>query len=78
MSKVCQFIHSSEVKIFFDDSFFLTGVPTSISNPHFLYGDKSLVNGVYGLAPDPDKHKNYFSVQPVSMPSKLTKVNPEL
>ncbi|XP_071800107.1 scavenger receptor class B member 1-like [Asterias amurensis] len=41
------------------------GVPTSISNPHFLYGDKSLINGVYGLDPDPAKHKNYFSVQPI-------------
>ncbi|XP_022086017.1 scavenger receptor class B member 1-like [Acanthaster planci] len=41
------------------------GVPTSISNPHFLYGDKSLIDGVYGLAPDPNKHKNYFSVQPI-------------
>ncbi|XP_038072676.1 scavenger receptor class B member 1-like [Patiria miniata] len=41
------------------------GVPTSISNPHFLYGDRSLIDGVNGLAPDPNEHKNYLSVQPI-------------
>lgn len=37
-------------------------VPAASSNPHFLYGDESLIKAIDGIAPDKEKHDSYFSV----------------
>ncbi|KAF7987420.1 hypothetical protein HCN44_003182 [Aphidius gifuensis] len=39
-------------------------IPAAISLPHFLYADQSLVDGVEGLHPDPEKHLSSIIIQP--------------
>lgn len=41
--------------------------PSFLSLPHFLYADPALRDAVEGMAPDPEKHSFYFSVEPVSI-----------
>ncbi|XP_038072323.1 scavenger receptor class B member 1-like isoform X2 [Patiria miniata] len=46
--------------------------PIALSNPHFFDGDPSLAGGVDGLSPNADRHRNYFSIEPIlGMPFKL-------
>ncbi|XP_033634758.1 scavenger receptor class B member 1-like isoform X2 [Asterias rubens] len=46
------------------------GTPIALSNPHFFNGDPCLQ--VEGLKPNADKHRNYFSIEPIlGMPFKL-------
>lgn len=42
------------------------GFPIALSYPHFLDGDKILTEKVIGCNPNPEKHKSYFVIQPVS------------
>ena len=39
-------------------------LPLYSSKPHFLDGDKSLLEGVEGLEPSSDKHESYIDIQP--------------
>ncbi|XP_022085951.1 scavenger receptor class B member 1-like isoform X2 [Acanthaster planci] len=48
------------------------GTPIALSNPHFFDGDPSLAGGIDGLSQNPEKHRNYFSIEPIlGMPFKL-------
>lgn len=42
------------------------GFPIALSYPHFLDGDESLTAKVNGTNADPEKHKTFFIIQPVS------------
>lgn len=43
------------------------GFPIALSYPHFLDADKVLFDKVEsGLNPDPEKHRSYFIIEPVS------------
>ena len=44
----------------------LTAIPAAMSLPHFLNADPSLLEGVEGLHPDPEKHGTKVILQPVS------------
>ncbi|XP_033338900.2 scavenger receptor class B member 1 [Megalopta genalis] len=39
-------------------------IPAAMSLPHFLDADPSLLNGVEGLHPDPEKHRTKIIIQP--------------
>ena len=38
-----------------------------MSWPHFLHGENILLNGVHGLAPNPENHSFILDVDPVSI-----------
>ncbi|XP_049767378.1 scavenger receptor class B member 1-like [Schistocerca cancellata] len=40
------------------------GFPIAVSYPHFYKADKSLIEGVEGIHPDPEKHESRFLIQP--------------
>ncbi|XP_019621692.1 PREDICTED: lysosome membrane protein 2-like isoform X1 [Branchiostoma belcheri] len=42
------------------------GAPVIMSSPHFYLGDPSLVDSIIGMHPDPEQHKVYFEVEPLS------------
>ena len=44
----------------------LEGNPIYMSWPHFLHGDKELIDGVDGLNPDAEIHSFILDVDPVS------------
>ena len=46
---------------------FLEGNPIYMSWPHFLHGENILLNGVDGLAPNPENHSFILDVDPVSI-----------
>ena len=41
--------------------------PIYMSWPHFLHGERELVDGVEGLRPDPEKHSFILDLNPVSI-----------
>ena len=45
---------------------FILDSPIYMSWPHFLHGEKHLVEGVHGLHPDPEKHSFTLDLNPVS------------
>lgn len=46
-------------------SFYPTGIPMFISNPHFLHADKEVIESVEGMMPDPEKHETLLDIDPV-------------
>lgn len=52
---------------------FFSGTPIALSNPHFFNGDPCLQ--VEGLKPNADKHRNYFSIEPVSSKQDLLRLS---
>lgn len=52
-----------------------TDIPAAVSYPHFYRSDPSLLAGVEGLNPDPEKHGSEVVLQPVSM-QQIINYNP--
>lgn len=42
-----------------------TDFPIAASFPHFLNGDKALLNSISGLRPSEENHGSYLIVEPV-------------
>ena len=40
----------------------------SLSHPHFLYGDETLIDAIGGMEPNETLHQNAMDIEPVSEP----------
>lgn len=45
--------------------FIISDIPVAISLPHFIKGNRSLVDAIDGIAPNSTKHDSIFAIQPV-------------